>query len=97
MRHETVTVTAGKFGVSVDTGSYFKGFRLCIYRFVNGKLLKGEGDGLLFDTREQANAWASEHGHTKPFRRRVWCLEHRTLHTFIGKPSPTYGECFHRS
>lgn len=92
--HAIQTVTAGKFGVSVDTGSYFEGAVLHVYRFERGKHLRGEGDGMHFPTREAAWAWAEAHGHSEPYRRRVWCTKHRCLHTSSGRPSPTFGECY---
>lgn len=96
--HREATVTAGKFGVSVDTGAPSDGATLHVYRFIgpNGtKMMKGEGHGRHFETSDAAWAWAKEHGLLEVYRARTWCRKHRCLHTnYGGKPSPTFGKCF---
>lgn len=82
--------------MSVISGSHEPGFTLSIYRMLpgKGKFIYGEGNGKVFKTSDEASAWALSHGHTQIYYRRVWCLKHRCLHTFLGKPSPTHGECW---
>jgi hypothetical protein len=52
------------------------GFRLSIHRFYNdlsnewggmGRLKPLDGNGLIFDTREQAQQWTVDHGYVRPY------------------------------
>ena len=54
----------------------------------------GEGYGRQFKSSDEAFAWAFQHGYLEHYYSRTWCRQHRTLHTFMGKPSPTFGACY---
>jgi len=65
-RHRGSTVTQGKWGVSVESGSGKP--TLHTYKFTKtGKLIKGEGYGKKFDTSDDAWAYALEHGYIQPW------------------------------
>ena len=90
------TVTQGNWGVSVTTGGNIMGAVLHVYQWVkrgaNGEIMpdskmrRGDAYGKVFDTTEQAYAFALEHGYLQEFRRGV-CPHCREYHYFLGTKS----------
>lgn len=94
--NEVKTVTQGMWSVSV----YITGAELHVHRYPHGGYwpsFAGDGNGKVFLNSEEAWKWALEHGYTEVYYRRTWCEEHRCLHTFLKKPSPTFGKCHRES
>lgn len=70
-------VTNGKWGVSTTRATGVPGVTLSVYvnhygpKTSDGKYhcQKGDGDGLTFDSHEQADAYTLEHGYSKRYSR----------------------------
>ena len=82
-------VTRDGWSVSYTTGSGIDGVRLSVCRFpegLGGRILRGDADGKKFETQEDAEQYAYEHGYLqKPVK--PWCPRCRVRHTFLGKRS----------
>jgi hypothetical protein len=91
-KRKTQTSTSTEWCVGVCSGDTIDGYRLEVFRWRDEtspvKLQRGEGDGKVFATREAADLYALEHGYSAPYFSRVWCSECRTLHVFLGRPTP---------
>ena len=85
------TVTRGNWSVSTETGSKMQGTVLNVFKHhtINGRwvMQPGDANGKKFPTKEEAFAYALDHGYLQEHVRRVWCPGCRVLHTFMGKGS----------
>lgn len=94
------TVTAPHFAVSCTTGSGIVGAILNVRRtypalgpYALGA--RADLDGTQWPNSTAAFEAARERGYLQAYTRRRWCPHCRTLHGFIGKPSP-YSATFDR-
>lgn len=84
------TVTQGRWSVSVTTGTGIEGAILNVARhFEPGRdgvsryiIAKGDADGMLFASSDEARAFAFERGYTQPYVS-AWCDRCRVRHTTI--------------
>lgn len=89
------TVTNGKWGSSVTTGTNIEGCILNVYKQTRlGRFQYGDANGMKFATSEEAWQYAFEHGYTTQYVK-VWCRKCRELHRSIGGMKTSF--CFKHS
>ena len=84
------TVTQGDWNVSVMTEGNRPGARLSVFKSNRSTsktmFARGDHDGRVFPTSEEAFSFALDRGYLQIFRT-GWCQHCREQHTFLGKKS----------